>query len=94
MNKQEFKAKAKKSIDDLFSKIDALEEKRRELNSEFNREYEKELKKLKEKKLDLQSKYDDLENASEDKWDDVKISFSKASESFKKGFLDLLSIFK
>ena len=48
--------------------------------------YKEELEELKLKKADLQSKYDKLEDAVEDKWEEVKNAFIESAPSFKAGF--------
>jgi len=45
------------------------------------------------KKVDLETKYAALENASEEKWEEVKNAFSSASVSFKEGFVKIASFF-
>ena len=42
----------------------------------------------------LPYKYDALENATEEKWEDVKKAFSSASDSIKEGLKKVTSVFK
>ncbi|TLP72866.1 hypothetical protein [Maribacter sp. ACAM166] len=55
--------------------------------------YEESLKELESKKTALEGKYTELENTSEEKWDEVKNAFSLASESFKEGWNKIISLF-
>ena len=55
--------------------------------------YREEIKELKKKKADLQSKYDKLEDAVEDKWEEVKNAFTESAGSFKAGFSRLGKLF-
>jgi hypothetical protein len=94
MDKEKFKNKAKDSIDEIFAKIDELEVKKDKAIGEAKIEYEEKLAELKSKKIELQAKYDKLVEASEENWEEVKVAFSSASESFKEGFSKIASLFK
>jgi uncharacterized coiled-coil DUF342 family protein len=92
MNKENFKKEAKKSIDDVFAKIDELEAKKDKVKEDAKAEYEEKLKNLKTKRKELQAKYDALVNASDEKWEEVKSTFSSATDSFKEGFSKIASL--
>jgi outer membrane murein-binding lipoprotein Lpp len=92
MNKEDFKNKAKKSIDDIFAKIDELEAKKDKVKEDSKAEYEEKLNNLKTKRKELQAKYDALNNASDEKWEEVKSTFSSATDSFKEGFSKIASL--
>lgn len=85
MDKNEFKVKAKKSIDNMVAKIEELEEKKDSLQENAKASYQQNLDELKAKKNNLQKKYAQLEDAAEEKWDDAKSAFSTASDSLKDG---------
>lgn len=93
MDKQEFKAKADKVIDELFTKIQELDEKKDKVEGELKEEYREKIAELKEKRDHLKAKYDALEDVAEDKWDDVKEAFTAASHSFREGLSKLGTIF-
>jgi len=92
MDKENFKKEAKKSLNDLFAKIDELEAKKDKVKADAKAEYEEKLSRLKLQKNHLQAKYDELINASEEKWDEVKSAFSSATDSFKDGFSKIASL--
>ena len=94
MDKQEFKEKAKKGIDDIFIKIDELEAKKDIVKNEAKEKYHKQIEEMKEKKNDLREKYDHLMLSADEKWEDTKIAFSKAFDSFKKGLMEIGDLFK
>ena len=101
MDKEKFKEEAAKAIDEIFAKIDELEVKTEKLKAQNDRafveakeEYEKKIAQLKLKKEDLMLQYSKLQNSTDDEWDDIKLAFSSASESFKDGFSKIASIFK
>ncbi|MFC2087197.1 hypothetical protein ACFLSA_03420 [Bacteroidota bacterium] len=47
---------------------------------------------MKTQKNHLQAKYNELINASEEKWDEVKSAFSSATDSFKDEFSKIASL--
>jgi hypothetical protein len=94
MEREEFKQKAKQSIDDIFARIEKLEAKMDKAKTDAKVKYKEEIEALKLKKADLQSKYDNLETAVEEKWEEVKNAFIESAPSFKKGFSTLGKIFK
>ena len=86
MNRQEFKEKAKKTLDDVFSKIEDLEKKSERVSEKAKTEFNEEIAELKMQKAKLEKKYHDLENAGEEQWEKAKSVFKESSESFKEGF--------
>lgn len=94
MDRENFKTKAKESIDDIFAKIDELEVKKDLAIGQAKAEYEEKLVELKLKKDELVAKYDSLFAATEENWEEVKEAFSSASDSFKEGFSKIASLFK
>jgi len=49
---------------------------------------------LKTRRTELQARYDKLQVASQDKWEEAKVAFNEASESFKEGFSRLAALVK
>jgi cell division protein FtsB len=94
MEREEFKQKAKQSIDDIFARIEKLEAKMDQAKADAKVKYKDEIDELKAKKADLQAKYEKLEDAVEDKWEEVKKAFIESAPSFKKGLSRLGEIFK
>lgn len=94
MDREIFKKKAEKSIDYIFAKIDKLEAKKDDVKEKAKAEYKEIMVDLKSKKADLQEKYKKLENTTEDKWEEVKKTFSVATDSFEEGFSKIGSLFK
>ncbi len=85
MDKQAFKQKAKQSIDHLFTKIDELEAKKEQAQGDAKMAYENTIKEMKTRKKELQAKYDELSTATDEKWEEVKMAFSAATDSFQEG---------
>lgn len=94
MEREKFKEKAKKSIDDIFAKIEELEAKKDSAQENLKGKYNELIEDLKAKKNDLQLKYNALELSSDEKWTEAKENFSRSAEFFKEGFSKLFSLFK
>jgi len=92
MNKEDFKKEAKKGIDDIFAKIDAVEAKISKVEGDAKAEYEEMLNNLKTKKKELQAQYNELASTSDEKWEEVKSTFSSATDSFKEGLSKIASL--
>jgi len=92
MNKEEFKKQARISLDTIFATIDELEAKKDKVTRVAKAEYEEKLNNFKTEKKVLQAEYDGLVNASDEKWEQVKSTFSSATDSFKEGFTKIASL--
>jgi chromosome segregation ATPase len=92
MDKQEMKTAAKKSIDELFHKIDELESQTEKASGALKAKYEETVSTLKSRKTELKSKYEALNNASEEKWEDARHAFEKSATHFKEGLKELRSV--
>jgi chromosome segregation ATPase len=93
MNKEEFKAKANQTIDEISAKINEMKAKRASVKEDLKVDYDKAIKELESKKADMEVKYADLKDAAEEKWDEAKVAFSAASDSVKEGLNKLKSMF-
>ena len=94
MEKEEFKQKAKQSIDDIFIRIEKLEAKMDKAKADTKEKYKAEIDELKRVGADLQAKYDKLETAVGDKWEEIKSAFIESAPSFRQGFSTLGRIFR
>ncbi len=93
MNKEEFKALANKTIDEVSAKINELKAKKESVQESAKSKYDEAIKMLEVKKAELEAKYEQLKNASEHKWVEVKEAFSSAADSFKEGASKIASLF-
>ncbi|MDX1333676.1 MAG: hypothetical protein R3252_11640 [Robiginitalea sp.] len=93
MDREELKVKASELIDDAASKIDALKQKKEAAKARVEAEYEEAIGKLKAKKMEIEAQIDRMEDAAEDEWEDIKKTFSDASDSFREGFQKLGHLF-
>ena len=94
MDRNEFRTNAKKKIDEIFLKIEELENKRDKAGDDIKNSYNEILENLKKKGAELQERYDSLQETSDDKWDEAKAAFSESTESFKEGFNRIFSLFR
>jgi DNA repair exonuclease SbcCD ATPase subunit len=94
MDRNTFKENAKKSIDEIFNKIEELESKKDTLSESLKAEYDKKIAELKLKRIELKSNLDDMEKVAESKLDELKGTVEAASASFKDGFNKLADLFK
>lgn len=93
MEREEFKGKAKQSIDELFVQIEKLEAKMKQAKEDAKIKYKDEIEELKQKKAEMQSVLDKVEDVVEDKWEEVKAAFNESAPSFKEGLARLGKIF-
>ena len=88
-----YREKVKHQIDEIFDALDEMKTKKNEVKEGYTQEYEKRIKELEQKKADLKARYQKLEQASEDKWNEVNRAFRESSEDFRKGFNKLQEVF-
>lgn len=93
MNKEDLKREMNNTIDDLASKINEMEAKKDHVKQEAQSKYYSTLQMLREKKSDLKTKYNEIEDATGDKWHEIKNSLDSAKDYFKKGVGELASAF-
>jgi DNA-binding transcriptional regulator GbsR (MarR family) len=94
MDKQAFKAQAKKQIDEVIEKIDTLEAKSDQVRENLKDTYQEQIRNLKSQKEVLKNKYASMEDAAEEKWDEFKEAFAEGAESFQEGVSKLTAVFK
>ena len=94
MDKETFKQNAKNGIDEIFDAIERVQERANIVGEEAKARFNETLVELREKKKDVQTKYDELESTSDEKWEEVKGAFSSAFDSFKEGLKKITSIIK
>ena len=94
MDRTQFKLKANEAIDNIFDKAEKLDSRRQTLNDSAKRQYDKQMISLKQRKKDLQEKYNELQKAGNDRWEETKQAFSSSLDHYKAGFEELSRIFK
>lgn len=83
MDKKEFKAKAKQTIDNLFQQAEQLEQKTQELKTDAKAQYQVAVQNLQSQKTTLINKYKQLEQTTDENWETVREAFSNGVQAFK-----------
>ncbi len=83
MNREEYRLKAKETIDEIFLRIDELEAKKDQADAETQGKINEQITALKAKRQELKDRYDELSRATEDSWEEVKKAFTTTAETFK-----------
>jgi predicted transcriptional regulator len=93
MTKNEFKAKANETIDEVSAKIDELKTKKDDLTDDLKESYYEIIEDLEAQKTNLKIVLSDLENAADAKWEEAKETLKSVSYSFNQGIEKLKSLF-
>ncbi len=94
MDKTQFKSKANEAIDAIFDKAEQLDRRRASLNDNLKHQYDQQMTSLKQRKKDVQDKFNELQNAGNEKWEEARQAFSSSFEHYKAGFDELTRLFK
>ena len=94
MDKLKFKAEANAAIDNIFSKIEKLEHRKDSLNDNVRQKYDKQIAALNKRKTEMKQQLEELQQSSEDNWEEAKEIFSESMEHYKAGFAELGKLFK
>lgn len=87
-----YKEKAKQQIDEMAAQIEKLEAKKDMAQADVKMKYEQQLGHLKNKKAQAQAKFEELKDASNERWEEARDVFASATESFKQGFSELTKL--
>ncbi|HAP69026.1 MAG TPA: hypothetical protein DCR04_04760 [Flavobacteriales bacterium] len=90
--KVEIREEAKQKIDEIFDTLDKWKAKKNDVKEESKMEYEKNILELEVKKAGLKSRFREIENASDKKWEEINEAVEESSDHFKQGFSKLKSI--
>ena len=83
MDKNERREKTKKRIDDLFDKLEVLEEKFKNASETRKLELKREMDDARKLRDDLQIKYNDLQQATGSSAKELKAAFEESARVFK-----------
>ena len=93
MDKEKMKAQAKKRIDELFIKIEELENKKDKVEGDLKVKVDELLLDLKHKRDNLNAEVDKLHQSTVEEWEKHKDTFEDSMNSFKDGIDKLVSYF-
>ncbi len=94
MERNEYRENVKKAIDEIFDQIEVLKTKADNASEEVKQEYHQKIKELELLRDQMENKLQEIANAADDKWDDVKKTVNSSFESFREGFQKLGDLFK
>lgn len=94
MEKEERRENAKKRIDQLFDKLNKLEENFKNASETRKLELKREMDELRDLKDDMQTKYDDLQQATQSSAKELKTAFEQTADIFKKRIDNIAQNFK
>lgn len=83
---QEFVATIKKQLNGLDGQIDKLKEKGKELKEEYRPQWDAQMKKVAEKREQLEEKLESLKDASPDVWEKVKSGVDSAWKELQQAY--------
>ena len=86
MNREDYRIKAKKSIDKVFRRLDEYESDVKKMSESVRQQFEENVNEMKRQKLVLQEKYHQMAHASEERWEETRKGFNDSMLSFKEGF--------
>lgn len=84
-NREELKKNAKEQLDTVFAQVEKMEANSDHVSEDLKKTYREELEKLRLRKADMKTKYHQLEDASEEKIEELHKAFSESKEHFAKG---------
>ncbi len=94
MEKDKFRARIKKSIDDLFASIDELDSKKDELKDKTKAKYNEIMAEIKQLEASLEATHRRMQSADDSNWEEAKKAFKKSAESFREAFENLAAYLK
>jgi frataxin-like iron-binding protein CyaY len=94
MNKEEFKAKANQTIDEISAKINELKVEKASVKAEVKTKIDKQISELKDNQTNLTTIIKEIENTSEQKWNELKDSFKTIQKNSSQALKDIESEIK
>jgi ElaB/YqjD/DUF883 family membrane-anchored ribosome-binding protein len=94
MNREEYREKVKKAIDEIFDQIDKLSAKAENASGKVRQEFEGRIKELEQLRDQMVEKMEEFADSTDSKWEEVKETVNSSLDSFKEGFKKLGSIFE
>ncbi|NEP82826.1 MAG: hypothetical protein F6K39_34600 [Okeania sp. SIO3B3] len=92
--KQAYEAKTKAQIDKLNAQIDELKAKAKQAQADAAINYHEKIEELSTKRDAVKNKFQELQNSSEQAWEDVKVGFESAWNDLHGAFDSAISKFK
>lgn len=94
MDKEEKRENAKKRIDQLFDRLEDLEEKFKNASETRKLELKREMDEVRKLRDDLQTKYADLQQATESSAKEIKSAFEQSANIFRERLNNISQTFR
>jgi chromosome segregation ATPase len=94
MTRNEFVNKMKEQLDEFNRKLDDLEKKRADYGEEARARFDKRITELKEKRREASKRLDEINQAGDKAWEDLKTGATAAWKSLQESFEQARSHFK
>ncbi len=94
MEKDKFRDRLKKSIDDLFASIDELDSRKGELKDKTIAKYEEIMAEIKQLEAVLEARHHRAQNTDDKNWEEAKRAFKRSAVSFREAFENLATYLK
>ena len=94
MEKDKFRDRIKKSIDELFASIDELDSRKDELKDRTREKYDEIMAEIKKLEAILESKSRKAREGQDPNWDEAKRAFKKSAVAFRDALDNLASFLR
>ncbi len=94
MEKDKFRERIKKSIDELFASIDELDSRKGELKDKSKAKYNEIMAEIKQLEAVIEAKHQRVQNTDDKNWEEAKKAFRQSAVSFREAFENLASYLK
>lgn len=94
MEKDKFRERIKKSIDDLFASIDELDSRKGELKEKTKAKYNEIMAEIKQLEAILEARHRRVQDTEDPDWEEAKKAFKKSAVAFREAFENLASYLK
>lgn len=85
-NKEAYKQKIRAQLDEWRADADKLKARMKKKQADSEIDYSKYINELKEKQQKARTKLEQLEDAGEDAWEDIKAGLEKATDELKQSY--------
>lgn len=94
MEKDKFRDRIKKSIDELFASIDELDSRKYELKDKTKAKYNEIMAEIKQLEAVLEARQHRAQTTEDKNWEEAKRAFKQSALSFREAFENLASYLK
>lgn len=94
MEKDKFRDRIKKSIDELFASIDELDSRKEELKDKTKAKYHEVMAEIKQLEAVLEARHQRVQHADDRNWEEAKKAFKQSAASFREAFENLATYLK